>query len=277
VKDLYQWGMAEMNLATLYHDQGDYARAGNTYQEIFAMEETEERPLLACKLRHNWVNLLFHEGKTREAENTCYEWLRLSLKYRYPDQQAFALNYLGLLSGREGRHETQLGFFNRALRLLDSTRLTSLYFQILLNRGSCHLDLRKFTAAQLDGEAALRWAERHSGQEVSHLALLLLGRVLRDRTRPDWEGAAIYFNRAHQIIWEKKIHSLLWEVEFERGLLAKKKKERDRAKNYFLSAQKELEAFLQELPESTRKSYLRDQKWERISTELESLQRERDP
>jgi hypothetical protein len=63
-------------------------------------------------------------------------------------------------------------------------------------------------------------------------------------------------------------------VEFERGLLAKKKKETERARNYFLSAQKELESLLSELPEATRQGYLRDRKLERISREMEQLKGE---
>jgi hypothetical protein len=76
------------------------------------------------------------------------------------DQQAAALNYLALLAGQKNHEEMQLYFLNQALSLLDARIFAPLRFQTLINRGHLHWDLRQFTAAQLDGEAALNLSER---------------------------------------------------------------------------------------------------------------------
>ena len=263
----YLEGLARMNLGTLYHDRGSYASAERTYAQAFELEKRAAHPVFSCKLRHNWVNLLFHTGRLQEAESVSYEWLSLSLKHRYPDQQAAAFNYLALIAGREDRKETQKNYLSRSLYLLEPSRFPTLYFQTLLNRASVNLDLRKYTAAELDAERSLKVAEKLV-PSFSALAHLLLGRIFRDRPRADLVQAGSSLNTAHAIIWKHQYRQLLWEVEFERGLTAKKKKEFERARNYFLAAQNYLESFLQGLPEEARQGYLRDRRWEQIEKEL---------
>ncbi len=275
VGDHYLQGLAQMNLATLYHDQGQFAQAEKVYQQAFQSESKAEHPLLACKLRHNWVNLNFHLGRAMEAEERCYEWLRISLQHRYVDQQAAALNYLALLAGKKNHQEMQLNYLNQAAGILNPAQFPQLYCQTLINRGQVHCDLRSWTAAQLDAEAALNLAERRLDTSLSGLGALLLGKVLRDRPLPDLESASFWFNTAQERIWKHQIRQLYWEVEFERGRLAKKKKEIEKARNYFLSARQELESYIKELPESSRLSFLRDQKVGRLATEVASLEAEK--
>jgi hypothetical protein len=98
-----------------------------------------------------------------------------------------------------------------------------------------------------------------------------LGKILRDRPKADLEKASELLNNAHQLIWKNQIRQLLWEVEYDRGLLAKKRTETVRAKNYFLSAKQHLESFLQEMPEEFRQNYLRDRKLERVEEELGNI------
>src|SRR4030095_5686925 len=160
---------------------------------------------------------------------------------------------------------------HQALNLLDASRFPQLYFQSLMNRASVNLDLRKFTAAELDAEGALKIAETKLGPSFSALVRLLLGRLFRDRPRSDLDQSTWNLNIAHEIIWKNQTRQLLWEVEFERGLTAKKKKETERARNYFLAAKNYLESFLRDLPEAARQGYLRDRRWERIEEELTTL------
>jgi serine/threonine protein kinase/transposase len=273
-RESYLQGLAQMNLATLYHDQGDYSRAERAYQEAFRLEKESAHPSLACRLRHNWVNLLFHVGRPQEAEEVCYDWLKLALQYRYADQQAAAFNYLALIAGQQNRRELQKNHLSQALNLLNPSQFPQLYFQSLMNRASVNLDLRKFTAAELDAGGALKIAETNLGPSFSALAHLLLGRIYRDRPRADLDLATKSLNIAHEIIWKNQYRQLLWEVEFERGLNAKKKKETERARNYFLAAKNYLESFLHSLPETLRQGYLRDRRWERIEEELTTLKDE---
>jgi len=271
-KNYYLQGLAEMNLATLYHDQGQFNRASEAYQGALGLSEKAKHPLLACTLRHNWVNLLYHMGRAGEAEASCYEWLQLSIEYRYPEQQAAALNYLALLSGQKNHREMQLNYLNQAIGLLSANKTPQLLFQTLINRGYVFWDLKKFTPAQLDAEAALKIADRRSNMTLSSWAYLLLGKILRDRPKPDLDKAWESLTKAHDIIRKTKNRQLLWEVEYERGMLAKRKKDVEKAREFFLSAQKELTAVLEEMPENIKPSYLRDRKLDKIIYELETLE-----
>src|SRR5262249_9119053 len=111
-KDPYPQGMAQMNLAILYYERGNFALAQENYQKSFALEKIAGQPLLSTKLRDNWVNLLFYTGRSAEAETACYELLKLSLKYGYVPQQAAALSYLALLAGQKNNLELQWHYFN---------------------------------------------------------------------------------------------------------------------------------------------------------------------
>src|SRR5262249_39667502 len=161
------------------------SRAQSSYQAAFAIEPGFAHPLLSCKLRHNWVNLLFHMGRSDEAESVCYEWLHLSIRSQYPDQQAAALNYLALLAGQRGHRELQLSQLNQALAQVDFSQHPQFYCQCLVNRAQVYYELKKFPAAQLEAETAFQLCERRSEALLGASASLLLSRVYRDRPRPD--------------------------------------------------------------------------------------------
>jgi hypothetical protein len=198
--------------------------------------------------------------------------LKTAVRCRYIDQQAAAFTYLALLAGQKNHRDLQLNYLNRALSLLHPKRLSPLYLLTLLDRGYLYCGLRKFIPAQLDAESALNLATRRSETSYIAIASLLLGKIFRDRPRPDLTASTEYLNDAHRLIYQNRMGQVLWEVEFDRGLLAKKKGEALRARNYFLSSQNELEAFLKGLPESIRQNYLRDRKLERIAEELKALE-----
>lgn len=269
--EAYHQGMAEMNLALLYQDQGQWQLAHATYPSTFSLAEKAGQPLLSCKLQENWLNLLYQMGRHGEAQNAAYELLRLAIQYQYPEQQAAALNYLSLLAGQKGRPEAKLNYLHQALALLTPRHFPQLTFQTLMNRAFTYWELGKYTPAQLDAEAALQIGEQRANPLFISWAQMLLGKILRDRLKPDWVGATIYLNKAHKIMWQHQNRQLLWEVEWERGLLAKKKGETDRAKNYFLSAKKTIEGLLTTMKEGQKEGFLRDRKLERIAEELKSL------
>ncbi len=271
ISDAYAQGLALMNLGILYYDQGKFEKAQATYRQAFELERTVDQPLLACKLRENWVNLVFYMGRSAEAEAACYDLLKTAIKFQYHEQQGAALNFLSLLAGQKSHYEMQLNYLNQAMGLLDARANLQLYFQTLTNRAYVHRSMKKFTAAQLDGESALELAERSGNTTLTALANLILGKVHRDRPKPDLQAASVYLNNAHQLIYQNKIEQLLWEVELDRGLVAKLKGEKLRAKNYFLSAKRRLEVFLQQAPESIRQNYLRDRQMEKIERELADI------
>lgn len=269
--DAYLQGLAQMNLAIFYHEQGEFERAYSTYEAAMRLEDQARHPLLSSRLRLNWLNLIFFMGRAPEAERSCYELLKLSLKHHYVDLQASALNFLALIAGQKNHHELQLNFLNQALSLLKSRQLWFPYTQTLLNRASFYWEQNRFTPAELDAQFALDLAKRRKNPLFTAWAQLYLGRILRDRLRPDWIEAEEFLARARQGIWRAKNQPLYWEVEFDRGLLAKKKGEFSQAREFFRSAQGQLEELLAKVPDFVKQSYLRDRKMERIEAELSSV------
>jgi len=275
--DAYHEAMAWMNLALLDYDQGRWSRCQQAYREAFAREQAVGQPQLSCKLRENWINLLLYLGKTEEAEARGYELLKISLHAGYHEQQAAALNVLAQIAGQRGEFARRLALLEQALSILDPARHPQWYFQCRHDRGLLQYEAQKYAAAQLDAEAALEIAERRSQPTWRAMARLLLGRVLRDRPRPDLDGAARALNLAHHAAWELGIRPLLWEIDWERGRLARRRQEPERARNYFLSARRQLEALLPELPPALRQSYLRDRKLERIAEEIRATAQDGEP
>lgn len=271
VGENYIQALALMNLGIFYYDQGRFEATRQSYLDAFALEKTLNQPVLSCKLRENWVNLLYHLGQSAEAERACYDLLKTSIHYRYREQQAAALNYLSLLAGQRENPPLQLQYLNQALAILDPEIHRQLYFQTKVNRSYAHLALKKYVAAQLDAESAVEMAGKSAVPQWLAFASLTLGRTMRDRPQADLLEATKLFNNAQMIIRKNNIRQLAWEIEFERGLLAKKKGERERAKNYFLSAQAKLQDYLDSLPEAMRTPYLRNRQWDRIAAELKNL------
>ncbi len=267
----YVVGLALMNLGALCYDRGKFDQAQSHYQEAFVLEKKAQQPLLSRLLRENQLNLLYHTGKTTQAREAAFDLLHTSLRQQDRGEQAVALNYLALLAGQENQTERKLQFLNQALEILDPKVHLQATYQTLSNRALVFLSQKKFAAAQLDAEEGLALGQRLSQPVWTALAHLALGRVYRDRPRPDFSEATFHLSSAHQLIYQNRIAQILWEVEFDRGLLAKRKGEKMRAKNYFLSAQKFLTSFLKSLPESLQRDFMRGRQRERIELELKEL------
>jgi|GEM_PF-2191754 len=270
-KDAYLQGLALMNLGIIHNEQGQIEKAMTAYSQAFLLAKEADHPLLHCLLRHNWVNLLYHMGRAAEAEAACYEWLALAIQHRYLELHAAALNYLALLASLKNHREIQLVYLNQAVALLNPEKNTQHLFQTLMNRGYLNLDMKRPTAAQLDGEAALNLAEKRSLKDLSALARILLGKILRERPRPDFGQSEVFFESALETAHETRNRHLIWSTLYELGLTAKKKKETERARERLLLAKKELQDFLDVMPETMKLSYLRDRKMESILEELETL------
>ncbi|MFO1462313.1 MAG: protein kinase [bacterium] len=265
-------GFAAMNLANLYFDQGRWEDAEAWYQRALALSEAAAHPAFACKLRENYLNFLYQQGRLAEAEAAAYPLLHLAIRHHYPEQQAIALNFLALLAGQKNHRELQRQYLGQALSILNERRSPQAYFQTLMNRAQLYWTWEKFTAAQLDAEHAFSLAERAGNPAFLAWSCLWLGKIHRDRPKADLAEASRYLNQAHQRILKNQIHSLLWEVEYDRGLLAKKRGQKDRAKNYFLAANRYLDSLLLEMPEPARLSFLRDNKREKVLVEINGLE-----
>jgi len=267
-QDALHEGFATMNLANLRMDRGDWELAEPTFRRALQLAELAQHPSFSCRLRENWLNLLFQSGRSAEVENVAYELLRLALQHHYPEQQAAALNYLALLAGQKNLRQEQLDHLRQALGILNPRRSPQVYYQTLMNRGFLSVDLGRFAAAQLDAEETLTWAERHSNPPFLAWANLLLGILHRDRPKADFAAASRYLNEAHRHIYTHQIRPLLWEIEYERGLLAKQRQDFPRARHYFIAAQRYLDSLLLTMPEAMQKHFLRDRKHEKLSAEL---------
>lgn len=267
--DPYSKGLAVMNLGVAYQDQGRLEAARQAYAEALALAAQARHPLLQVKLQQNQLNLLYTMGQGAEAEQAAYALLRFAAEHHDIEAQAGALNYLSLLSGQQGHRDRQALYLNQAIGLLEGKRASPLLPQLYLNRCYRHASLKKYTAAQLDAEAALELAKQRSHRFMVAWARLLLGKILRDRPKPDFKKAEEYLATAHDMFKEQNHRHLLWESEFELGLLSKKVQDFSGAERHFIAAREELESLLPELPEGLRQSYLRDRKLEKILEELE--------
>jgi len=269
--DFYAQGLAEMNLGTVFHDQGRLEIAGQYYEKALNSAEQAGHPLLQIKLNQNRINLYYTMGRSSEAEAGCYELLRLALRHSFPEEQAAALNFLSLIAGQRGDTVTQRRYLDQAIATLTERPHCSLLPQLYFNRAHLLWSDEKFPASQLDAEASLAAAKKQSNSFLSAWSELLLGKILRDRRKPDLAGAKQHLETARRQMKEQNLKHLMWEVEFDLGLLAKQSKDLPSAAGHFQAAKKDLESVLPELPESLRQSYLRDRKLERISEELNNL------
>ncbi|MFO1462334.1 MAG: protein kinase [bacterium] len=269
--DYYLAGLAEMNLGLLRQERGEFREAREAYEAASRSAERAEHPLLSGRLLQNRLNLAFAMGRSREAEGLCHELSRLAWEHRFPDLQAAALQYLSLLAGQQGHQGLRLSYLNRALHLLRSRDPSPAYVQALFNRAYFFWEQGNYTPAELEAGQALHLAQALALPLLSAWSQLLLGKILRDRPRPDFNAAGRLLNRAHHALHRLQNRQLLWEVAFERGLLAKKRGESAEARRFFEAARRDLEALLAALPEAERKSYLRDRKLEMIERQLQEL------
>jgi len=268
----YSQGLAQMNLAILHQELGRIGEAQQAYQQAFGLLQEKEAPLLACKLRENWVLFLLQAGRNAECEKACYDLLKTAIRHRYVEQQAAALNYLAVLAGQQNHPEKKIQYLNQALGFLPDRQYPQVYFQCLLNRAYGYFELGKFVPAQLDAEQALQIGQNRGNELFIAWAQLILGKIYRDRPRADLEAARVQLNKAHRWTWSNRYLRLLWEVEYDRGLLAQKMQESSRAKNYLLSAQTHLTTLANSMPQAYQSSFLRDRKLENIQEALKSLE-----
>src|SRR5262249_17797337 len=194
--------LAQMHLALLFQEQGNYLEALQEFDTARDSDKKAHHPLLSARLKQNRLNLLFSMGRTPEAEKISYELLQLSLKHHFGELQAVALNFLALIAGQKNHKDLQLHFLNRALSLLKSGDLWIPYTQTLLNRAHFFWEQNRYTPAELDGEYALTLARRQKHPWLIAWSQLLLGKILRDRPRPDFSKAEEFFARAEQGIWK---------------------------------------------------------------------------
>lgn len=270
-KDPYAQGLAEMNLGNAHHDAGRLEDARAQYERALRSAEAADHPLLRLKLLRNRVNLLYTMGRAADAEAGAYELLRRALRADLPDEQAAALNFLSLFAGQRGDWEAQRRHLDRAIALLEARGASPLLPQLYFNRAYLHWDAKKFPAAQLDAEAALALAERLANPFLEAWSRLMLGKVLRDRAKPDLAAARVQLEAARNRMEAYQLRHLLWEADFDLGLLEKRAGDPAAAAARFARAKASLEALLPQLPEGQRQSYLRDRKLEKILEAMEDL------
>jgi len=270
-EDPYLAGLAEMNLGLSHQERGEFEAAIAAYEGAERSADQAGHPLLSGRLLQNRLNLAFAMGKSQAAESLCQELSRLAWKHHYPELQAAAFQYLALLAGQQGHQDLRLSYLNRTLQLLRSRDPSAAYVQALFNRAYFFWEQGNFTPAELEAGYALDLAKTLSLPLLTAWSQLLMGKILRDRPRADFAEAGRFLNRAHHGLHRLHNRQLLWEVEFDRGLLAKKQGEIRDAERFFLASQRSLEELMKDLPDPVRKSYLRDRKLERIEGQLKEL------
>ncbi len=269
--DPYAQGLAEMNLGNARHDEGRLEDARSYYEQALRSAEAADHPLLRLKLLRNRVNLLYTMGRSAEAEAGAYELLRQALRADLPEDQAAALNFLSLFAGQRGDLDAQRHHLDQAIALLEARGASPLLPQLYFNRAYLNWDAKKFPAAQLDAEAALALAERLANPFLEAWSRLALGKILRDRAKPDLAAARVQLEAARSRMEAHQLRHLLWEADFDLGLLEKCAGDPTAAAARFARAKASLEALLPQLPEGQRQSYLRDRKLEKILEAMEDL------
>lgn len=272
--DLYCAGMAQTNLALVFQEQGKVEAAYAGYQKAWDFARREPHPFLLQSLYQKWINLLHHAGKSAEAEAACFEWMKQAIQHGYRDQQAIALNYLSLIAGRQGRPELRVSYLDQAIDLLDGKKHPRFLAQFLVNRAYLHWSQGKFLPAQLDAEAALQLGRLWRDDRLLGWLFIILGKVYRDRAQPDLKKSEEFFEKARDNILKNDNRESLWEVEYNRGLLAKAKGDNARAKELLSAAKIAIEDFAEKLPEALQASYLRDRKLEDVLKALAGLETE---
>ena len=267
-RDDYAQGLALLNIGGTHLDRGELEDALGLYRQAQPLAERSGHPLLRLKLANGLTNLYYTLGRAAEAQASSFEMLRAAIEGSFPEEQAAALNFLSLLAGQRGETEAQGQYLDQAIRLLESRPGSGLRPQLYFNRGYLHWDGGRHTAAQLDAEAALKAAQESSNSFIAAWAGLLIAKVLRDRPKPDLAAAQEHLERAAAEMRRLELGHLLWEAEFDLGLLAKRREDRPTARRHFEAAREALRGLLEEIPESRRQSYLRDRKLEKIEEEL---------
>lgn len=270
-QDPYAQGLAEMNLGNAHHDAGRLEEARAHYERALRSADAAGHPLLRLKLLRNRVNLLYTMGRAADAEAGAYDLLRQALRADLPEDQAAALNFLSLFAGQRGDFEAQRRRLDQAIALLEARGASPLLPQLYFNRAYLNWDAKKFPAAQLDAEAALALAERLANPFLEAWSRLALGKILRDRAKPDLAAARTQLETARSRMEEHQLQHLLWEADFDLGLLEKRAGDPAAALARFARAKASLEVLLPQLPEGQRQSYLRDRKLEKILEAMEDL------
>ncbi len=274
VEDFYNAGIIQSNLALGYQQQGKIDTALQAFERAWEFAKKSKNPFFLQVLYHNWVILLYYMGKAADAEQACFEWLKLALENGARDQQAFAFNSLALLAGRKQHFEQQRSYLDQAIALLEPSRSPRLAAQMRVNRAFLYWSEGKFLPAQLDAEAALQLAGPLPDDPIMALVFLTLGMVYRDREQHDYARADGFLQDALERVQRQQNRPLLWEVQFHRGLLAKARGRRELAKECLGLAERALQDMLSGMSEPMRQSYLRDRKGERIQVELAELERD---
>lgn len=269
--DDYARGLALLNAGGIHHDRGELESALDFYSQAQALGESSQHPLLRLKVANNHTNIYYTLGRSSEAERSSFEMLRFAIEGSFPEEQAAALNFLSLLAGQRGDLAAQSLYLDQAIALLENRPGSALRPQLYFNRGYLHWDNQRHTAAQIDAEAALQSAQELANGFIGAWAELLIGKVLRDRPKPDFETAQAHLENAAANMRKLGLGNLLWEAEFDLGLLAKRREDGATARKHLEAARAELRSLLEEIPESRRQSYLRDRKLEKIEEELRTI------
>ncbi len=263
-----------MNLANWHFDRGDYAKAQENYQLAMNTLDSERHEHLWSVLQHNWVNFLFHSGKSQVATKACFAWLDHALKHAMKEKQVAALNYLSLLAEQDQATLEQGRYLNQALSLLHSASEIStphLFPQTLLNRAHWHLSRNKYLPAQLDAEGALDRSTLISHQALQASAHILLGRIYRQRRKPDLKISKQHLDTAYRLIREQQLRQILWEIEFEMGELAIQLKDFAGALSHLNKSDMALDLILKNMNPDYRRYFLRDRKKEKIQAAIAGL------
>jgi len=181
------------NIASLYFERGDLARAEAMFSQAASMGEPEAALNLASIRRA--------EGRYAEAEQSARRALELREQAGERDDAkiAAALNLLGMVTTSEGHSTDAVAYLQRALAATErhSTASQGALADILVNLGNAerlHGDLGN---AQAHLQRALTLSE---GEESVRTAAALSGLSLTARERGDFKQARKLGTRALQVL-----------------------------------------------------------------------------
>ena len=197
------------NLASLYTEEGDLAKAEKSMREAVRLEAAlappgDIRPAMA---NNALAQILLHRRKYDEAERLLGG--AIAVFEKAPGawrQHAISLNNLGCTRQYQGRYEEAAVLFEKGLSILESNVGTDhpLLLRLLDNLAFSYARSGQTEKAREAFERTLALAERHSSPENPVYGSILANYAAFLRQSGDKAGAKTYAARARQSLQESE-------------------------------------------------------------------------
>ncbi|XP_063715321.1 outer dynein arm-docking complex subunit 4-like isoform X2 [Symsagittifera roscoffensis] len=208
-------------------DKKDYKQAEKRCKEtldealIYTDEELSNKQEFLATLYNLYGVCLFEQDKFKEAEIQFLNDWDLSENNDNQDGRSRALDSLGRVSMKLGKHEAALGYWNRKLHTMDSKDEIEahihdedetleriwLYHEI----AKCHLEMKKYEEAKDFGQKALEFANESKDEAWQLNATIIIAKA--EMKLEDYEAASTTFEEALELAKNQQNKEALDSIE----------------------------------------------------------------